>query len=49
MPHGNPCWTCHDAHAAVKHTFVQFYPTLKPVAKKFGTYNEKREKVVDAK
>lgn len=49
MPHGNPCWSCHDAHAAVEHTFVQFYPTLKPVAKKFGTYNESREQVTDAK
>jgi hypothetical protein len=49
MPHGNPCWSCHEAHAAVEHTFVQFYPTLKPVAKKFGTYNEEREKVADAK
>jgi len=45
MPHGNPCWSCHDAHAAVEHTFVQFYPTLKPAAKKFGTYNEAREQV----
>jgi hypothetical protein len=49
MPHGNPCWSCHDAHAAVEHTFVQFYPTLKPIAKKFGTYNESREQVTDAK
>jgi Cytochrome P460 len=49
MPHGNPCWSCHDAHAAVEHTFVQFYPTLKPIAKKFGTYNEAREQVTDAK
>lgn len=49
MPHGNPCWSCHEAHAAVEHTFVQFYPTLKPVARKFGTYNEEREKVADAK
>jgi hypothetical protein len=49
MPHGNPCWSCHDAHAAVEHTFAQFYPTLKPVAKKFGTYNEAREQVSDAK
>jgi hypothetical protein len=49
MPHGNRCWSCHDAHAAVEHTFVQFYPTLKPVAKKFGVYNEAREKVQDAK
>jgi len=39
------CWSCHDAHAAVEHSFVQFYPTLKPVAKRFGTYNEAREKV----
>jgi Cytochrome P460 len=49
MPHGNACWSCHEAHAAVEHTFVQFYPTLKPVAKKFGTYNESREQVTDAK
>ena len=49
MAHGNACWSCHDAHAAVEHTFVQFYPTLKVVAKQFGTYNEEREKVADAK
>jgi len=49
MPKGNSCFTCHDAHAAVEHSFVQFYPTLKPVAKKFGTYNESREQVSDAK
>jgi hypothetical protein len=49
MPKGNGCWSCHEAHAAVEHTFVQFYPTLKPVAKKFGTYNEAREQVADAK
>ena len=49
MPHGNGCWSCHDAHAAVEHTFVQFYPTLKPVAKKFGVYNESREQVTDVK
>ena len=49
MPKGNGCWSCHEAHAAVEHTFVQFYPTLKVVAKKFGTYNESREQVTDAK
>jgi hypothetical protein len=49
MAHGNSCWACHDAHAAVEHTFVQLYPTLKTVAKQFGTYNEEREKVVNAK
>jgi hypothetical protein len=42
------CFSCHDAHAAVEHTFVQFYPTLKPVAKKFGTYNQERENVEGA-
>ena len=49
MPKGNACFACHDAHAAVEHTFVQFYPTLKPVAKSFGVYNESREKVDDVK
>lgn len=39
------CFQCHEDHAAVEHSFVQFYPTLKPVAKKFGTYNQEREKV----
>jgi hypothetical protein len=43
------CWSCHEQHAAVEHTFVQFYPTLKPVAKNFGTYNEAREKVEEVK
>ena len=42
------CFACHDAHAAVEHTFVQFYPTLKPVAKKFGSYNQERENVESA-
>jgi hypothetical protein len=49
MPKGNPCTTCHEAHAAVEHTFVQFYPTLKPIAKKFGVYNEAREQVTEGK
>jgi len=26
MPKGNDCWSCHEQHAAVEHTFVQFYP-----------------------
>jgi hypothetical protein len=26
------CYTCHEAHAAVDTTFVQFYPTLLPLA-----------------
>lgn len=39
------CWSCHENHAAVEHSFVQFYPTLKPVAKKFGTYRDSAEVV----
>ncbi|PYV96127.1 MAG: cytochrome P460 [Acidobacteria bacterium] len=39
------CWQCHEDHAAVEHSFVQFYPTLKPVAKKFGTYKQAAEDV----
>jgi Cytochrome P460 len=39
------CWQCHEDHAAVEHSFVQFYPTLKPVAKKFGTYKQSAEQV----
>jgi hypothetical protein len=37
------CWQCHNDNAAVEHTFVQFYPTLKPVAEKFGTYRKDAE------
>ena len=37
------CWQCHDDHAAVEHTFVQFYPTLKPIAQKYGTYKIEAE------
>lgn len=36
------CWQCHEEHGAVEHTFVQFYPTLAPIARKFHTYNERR-------
>lgn len=39
------CFSCHEKNAAVEHSFVQFYPTLKPVAKKFGTYREAAENV----
>jgi len=40
MPKGNGCYACHDAHAAVEHTFVQFYPTLLPLAKSKGTLSK---------
>ena len=31
------CYTCHEQHAAVDTTFVQFYPTLLPIARQKGT------------
>jgi hypothetical protein len=31
------CYSCHAEHGAVDTTFVQFYPTLKPIAKQKGT------------
>lgn len=39
------CWACHDANAAVEHSFVQFYPTLKPIAEKFGTYRKQADSI----
>jgi hypothetical protein len=32
IPQGAPCYSCHADHAAVDTTFVQFYPTLLPIA-----------------
>lgn len=32
LPAGAGCISCHEAHAAVDTTFVQFYPTLLPIA-----------------
>jgi hypothetical protein len=37
VPPSAECYTCHAAHAAVDTTFVQFYPTLLPIAKSKGT------------
>jgi hypothetical protein len=37
IPQGAPCYTCHAEHAAVDTTFVQFYPTLLPVAQEKHT------------
>jgi hypothetical protein len=36
-PHSANCYSCHEQHAAVDTTFVQFYPTLLAIAKKKGT------------
>ncbi len=37
IPATADCYSCHAAHAAVETTFVQFYPTLLPVAQAKGT------------
>lgn len=37
IPPPAPCYTCHQAHGAVDTTFVQFYPTLLPLAKQKKT------------
>jgi hypothetical protein len=37
VPLAADCYTCHQAHAAVDTTFVQFYPTLFDIAKAKNT------------
>jgi hypothetical protein len=37
IPASASCYACHAAHAAVDTTFVQFYPTLAPIARSKGT------------
>jgi Cytochrome P460 len=36
-PTTQSCYSCHSQHAAVDTTFVQFYPTLLPIAKSHNT------------
>ena len=40
IPHQAACYSCHEQHAAADTTFVQFYPTLLPVAKARGTLSK---------
>jgi hypothetical protein len=37
VPTTAECYSCHEQHAAVDNTFVQFYPTLLPIAESKGT------------
>ncbi len=37
FPQSASCYSCHAAHGAVDTTFVQFYPTLLPIAESNGT------------
>ena len=38
LPDNAGCLACHSANGAVDNTFVQFYPTLAPIAKAKGTF-----------
>jgi hypothetical protein len=37
IPRSANCYSCHEQHAAVDTTFVQFYPTLLPIARTHNT------------
>jgi hypothetical protein len=37
IPPTAPCYACHREHGAVDTTFVQFYPTLLPIARQKST------------
>jgi len=38
LPESAGCQSCHSKNGAVDNTFVQFYPTLAPIAKEKGTF-----------
>jgi hypothetical protein len=40
IPQGASCYSCHEAHGAVDTTFVQFYPTLLPIARDKKTLSD---------
>ena len=44
FPHEMDCYSCHEQHAAVDTTFVQFYPTLIKIAEQKGTLSEAYKK-----
>ena len=39
LPSTASCYACHQQNAAVETTFVQFYPTAKPIAIKADTFD----------
>jgi hypothetical protein len=47
MPQNATCYSCHQDHGAVDTTFVQFYPTLMPIAKAKGTLSASYRKDVN--
>lgn len=44
IPRSADCYSCHADHAAVDTTFVQFYPTLLPLATNKGTLSPSYQK-----
>lgn len=48
IPQSADCYSCHRDHAAVDTTFVQFYPTLLPIARSKGTLSPAFLKVFGA-
>jgi hypothetical protein len=48
IPTSADCYSCHAGHAAVDTTFVQFYPTLLPIAKGKGTLSASYQKEIAA-
>lgn len=46
IPTSANCYSCHAEHAAVDTTFVQFYPTLLPIAKSKATLSAAYQKEV---
>jgi hypothetical protein len=51
VPKEAACYSCHDQHAAVDTTFVQFYPTLIDIAKQKNilSANYLKDEAADAK
>ena len=43
------CYSCHQDHGAVDTTFVQFYPTLMPIAQSKATLSASYLKEIEAK
>jgi hypothetical protein len=48
IPSTEGCYSCHADHGAVDTTFVQFYPTLMPIAKQKNTLSASYQKEVAA-
>jgi hypothetical protein len=48
IPQSAECYSCHAEHGAVDTTFVQFYPTLLPIAKSKGTLSPAYQKETTA-